>query len=302
MAIPDFQSIMLPLLRLTADGKEHSIREAIEALAGDFRLTDAEKTELLPSGTQRVFDNRVSWARSYLTKAALLEVTRRGHFCITQRGREVLSQKPSGINLGLLEQFPEFRESRPRRRKSKETPGTTDAYTRQTPDEILEGAYQTLRENLTADLRTRIGKCSPGFFEKLVIDVLVAMGYGGSEREAAKAVGRPGDEGIDGLINEDRLGLDVIYVQAKRWDKTVGRPEVQRFAGALQGHHAKKGILITASEFSPDAKQYVEKIEPKIVLIDGKELARLMFDYNVGVSKERSYETKKIDNDYFDEA
>ena len=302
MAIPDFQSIMLPLLRLTADGKEHSIREAIEALAGDFRLTDAEKTELLPSRTQRVFDNRVSWARSYLTKAGLLEATRRGHFCITQRGREVLSQNPSGINLGLLEQFPEFRESRRRNRESKETPGTTDADTQQTPDEILEGAYQTLRENLTADLRTRIGKCSPGFFEKLVIDVLVAMGYGGSEREAAKAVGRPGDEGIDGLINEDRLGLDVIYVQAKRWDKTVGRPEVQRFAGALQGHHAKKGILITASEFSPDAKQYVEKIEPKIVLIDGKELARLMFDYNVGVSKERSYETKKIDNDYFDEA
>ena len=302
MAIPDFQSIMLPLLRLTADGKEHSIREAIETLAGELRLTDAEKTELLPSGTQRVFDNRVGWARSYLTKAALLEATRRGHFRITQRGREVLSTNPSEINLGLLAQFPEFVEFRARHRESIETLGTTDAETQQTPDEILEGAYQTLRENLTADLRTRIGKCSPGFFEKLVIDVLVALGYGGSQREAAKAVGRPGDEGIDGLINEDRLGLDVIYVQAKRWDKTVGRPEVQRFAGALQGHHAKKGILITASEFSPDARQYVEKIEPKIVLIDGKELARLMFDYNVGVSKERSYETKKIDNDYFDEA
>ncbi len=283
MAIPDYQSIMLPLLRFAADGNEHSLREAIEGLSEKFGLTDAEKNELLPSGQQPRFDNRVAWARSYMSKAALLEATRRGHFRITQRGREVLSRNPSEINVKFLEQFPEFVEFRAKHRAREETAETAETETLQTPGELLKF----------------VRECSPSFFERLVIDVLVKMGYGGSRKEAGKAIGRSGDEGIDGIINEDRLGLDVIYIQAKRWQATIGRPEIQKFAGALQGHRAKKGIFITTSDFSRDAEDYVAKIDSKIVLIDGEQLAQLMIDHNVGVTPVTSYETKKIDSDYF---
>jgi restriction system protein len=299
MAIPDYQSIMLPLLRFATDGKEHSLREAIEGLSDQFGLTDAEKNELLPSGQQPRFDNRVAWARSYLSKAALLESTRRGHFRITQRGREVLSKNPSEINVNFLEQFPEFVEFRAKHREREETTESTETETLQTPGELLETAYQKLREDLSAELLKTITECSPSFFERLVIDVLVKMGYGGSRKEAGKAIGRSGDEGIDGIINEDRLGLDVIYIQAKRWQATIGRPEIQKFAGALQGHRAKKGIFITTSDFSREAEDYVMKIDSKIVLIDGEQLSQLMIDHNVGVTPVTSYETKKIDSDYF---
>lgn len=299
MAIPDYQSIMLPLLRFAADGNEHSLREAIEGLSGKFGLTDAEKKEMLPSGQQPRFDNRVAWARSYMSKAALLEATRRGHFRITQRGREVLSKNPSEINVKFLEQFPEFVEFRAKHREREETTEIAETETLQTPGELLETAYQKLREDLSAELLKFVRECSPSFFERLVIDVLVKMGYGGSRKEAGKAIGRSGDEGIDGIINEDRLGLDVIYIQAKRWQATIGRPEIQKFAGALQGHRAKKGIFITTSDFSREAEDYVAKIDSKIVLIDGEQLAQLMIDHNVGVTPVTSYETKKIDSDYF---
>ena len=301
MAIPDYQSIMLPLLRFAADGNEYSLRQAIEGLAEKFGLTDAEKNELLPSGQQPRFDNRVGWSRSYLSKAALLESTRRGHFRITQRGQEILTKNLPEINVKLLDQFPEFIEFRAKHREREETTETAETETLQTPGELLETAYQKLREDLTAELLKFVRECSPAFFERLVIDVLVKMGYGGSRKEAGQAIGRSGDEGIDGIINEDRLGLDVIYIQAKRWQATIGRPEIQKFAGALQGHRAKKGVFITTSDFSREAGEYVAKIDSKIVLIDGEQLAQLMIDNNVGVTPVTAYETKKIDSDYFTE-
>lgn len=297
MAIPDYQSVMLPLLRLAADGKEHTLREAVEELAEQFKLTEEERKELLPSGSQFTFANRVGWARTYMNKAALLESTRRGYFRITQRGRDVLAKNPPEINVKFLDQFPEFIEFRTKHR----VPSTEAAETEslQTPGELLESAYQKLREDLSAELLKTIGECSPAFFERLVIDVLIKMGYGGSRKEAGKAIGRSGDEGIDGIINEDRLGLDVIYIQAKRWQGPIGRPEIQKFAGALQGHRANKGIFITTSSFTRDAEDYVTKINSKIVLIDGEQLSQLMIDHNVGVTSVTSYETKKIDSDYF---
>lgn len=254
---------------------------------------------MLPSGQQARFDNRVGWARSYLSKAALLDATRRGFFRISPRGQETLSQNPSEISVKFLEQFPEYIASKYKPRDKEAISTSSDAETPQTPGEMLETAYQKLRENLSAELLSSIRECSPAFFERLVIDVLVKMGYGGSRKEAGKAIGRSGDEGIDGIINEDRLGLDVIYIQAKRWQATVGRPEIQKFAGALQGFRAKKGIFITTSDFSREAEDYVAKIDSKIVLIDGEQLAQLMMDHNVGVTLVTAYETKKIDGDYF---
>jgi restriction system protein len=299
MAIPDYQSIMLPLLRFAADGGEHSLREAIDGLSGRFGLTEVEKKELLPSGQQPTFDNRVAWARTYMTKAALLESPRRGYFHITRRGREVLAQNPAHLNVKFLEQYPEFIEFRTKRNEPKEESHVGERENLETPGELLESAYQKLREDLSAELLKTVKDCSPAFFERLVIDVLVSMGYGGSRKEAGKAVGQSGDEGIDGIINEDRLGLDVIYIQAKRWQASVGRPEIQKFAGALQGHRANKGIFITTSNFTRDAEEYVSKINSKIVLIDGDQLSHLMIDHNVGVTPVTSYETKKIDSDYF---
>ena len=299
MAIPNFQAIMLPLLRFSTDGKEYSLRETIEGLAEKFSLTDAEKKELLPSGQQSRFNNRIAWARSYMSKAALLETTRRGYFRITSLGREVLSKNPSEINVKFLEQFPGFIEFRTKRRERGEAIDAVETEDIQTPGEMLETAYQKLREDLSVDLLKFVKDCSPTFFERLVIDVLVKMGYGGSRKDAGKAIGRSSDEGIDGIINEDRLGLDVIYIQAKRWQATVGRPEIQKFAGALQGQRAKKGIFITTSDFSRDAESYVAKIDSRIVLIDGEQLAQFMIDHNVGVTPVTSYETKKIDGDYF---
>lgn len=299
MAIPDYQSVMLPLLRLAADGNEHTLRSAVEELAEQFKLTEDERKELLPSGSQSTFSNRVGWARTYLSKAALLESPRRGYFHITQRGREVLAKNPSEINVQFLYQFPEFIEFRTRHREPEQAIETVESESLQTPGELLETAYQKLREDLSAELLKTVKECSPAFFERLVIDVLVKMGYGGSRKEAGKAIGRSGDEGIDGIINEDRLGLDVIYIQAKRWQAPIGRPEIQKFVGALQGHRANKGIFITTSSFTHDAEDYVATINSKIVLIDGEQLSQLMIDHNVGVTPVTSYETKKIDSDYF---
>lgn len=290
---------MLPLLRFASDNKEHSLREAIEGLSGELELTDDEKKELLPSGQQPTFDNRVAWARTYMTKAALLESPRRGYFRITQRGRDVLSKKPTEINVKFLERFPEFIEFRTKRNEPREETQTSETETLHTPGELLESAYQKLREDLAAELLKTVKECSPSFFERLVIDVLVKMGYGGSRKEAGKAIGRSSDEGIDGIINEDRLGLDVIYIQAKRWQAPIGRPEIQKFAGALQGHRANIGIFITTSSFTRDAEDYVAKINSKIVLIGGEQLSQLMIDHNVGVTLVTSYETKKVDSDYF---
>jgi len=301
MAIPDYQSIMLPLLTFAGDKQEHSLRETIEALADEFGLTDEERRELLPSGQQATFDNRVGWARTYLKKAGLLISTRRGYYQIAERGVEVLKQKPPEITASFLKQFPEFVEfQRPQKDRAGKA-AEPDVGETQTPEEEIEVAYQRVRQGLAAELLQTVKSCSPAFFERLVIDLLVKMGYGGTKRDAGQAIGRSGDGGIDGIIKEDRLGLDIVYIQAKRWDNTVGRPEIQKFAGALQGQRARKGIFITTSDFSRAAQEYVSLIDSKIVLMNGDTLAQLMIDYNIGVAAIGAYELKRIDSDYFTE-
>lgn len=295
MAIPDYQTIMQPLLVFAGDGHECSLPETIQALADQFELTQEERAELLPSGRQPIFDNRVGWARTYLKKARLLESTERGVFRVTERGEQVLAREPNRIDNAFLKQFDEFIEFRQRRHNKTADAALPD----QSPEEKLEAGYQELEEALADELLQKIKTCSSGFFEELVIDLLLKMGYGGSRREAGRTVGRTGDGGIDGIINEDKLGLDVIYVQAKRWKDTVGRPEIQKFAGALQGQRARKGIFLTTSDFSKDAYEYTNNIENKIILIGGARLAGLMIDHDVGVSTVSSYEVKRIDSDYF---
>lgn len=299
MTIPDYQSLMLPILHLAADEQEHSLQEATKSLAEQFNLTEAELAEMLPSARKTRFYDRVGWAATYLRKAGLLNATGRGRFQISPRGLDVLKQSPRQINVEFLSQFDEFIEFRTRRDKEDEeeiTPGEIDV---QTPEEAIEAAYQSLRQTLAEDVLQTVKGCSPSFFERLVIDVLVKMGYGGTRKEAGKAIGKSGDGGIDGIINEDRLGLDVIYIQAKKWENSVGRPEIQKFAGALQGQRAKKGIFITTSNFTNEAKEFASKIDSKITLIDGETLSQLMIDYNVGINSIVNYELKRIDSDYF---
>jgi restriction system protein len=301
MPIPDYQTFMLPLLKFAGDRKEHTNREAIEKLSDEFKLTIEERTELIPSGRTPRVDDRISWAATYLRKAQLLSSPARGRFQITQRGLDVLKQAPSKINVHFLEQFNEFVEFRTRREKENiQTPKIGDE---QTPDEVIDAAYQTLRQNLATEIIESILNCSSAFFERLVVDVLVKMGYGGTRQDAGRAIGKSGDEGIDGIINEDRLGLDVIYIQAKKWDKdkSISRPEIQKFAGALQGQRAKKGIFITTSNFTKEAQEFASRIDSKIILINGVTLAQLMIDYNVGVNLVAAYELKRIDSDYFGE-
>ncbi len=303
MAIPDYQSLMLPLLRFARDGRDHTTREAVENLATEFQLTSAERSELLASGQQAIFNNRVGWANSYLKKAGLLESPRRGALRITARGKQVLGNNPSRIDVKFLERFPEFIEFRDASRNNRETETIESfaAATAQTPEEALELAHQSLRLSLAQDILSHIVSCSPTFFERLVVELLVKMGYGGSRRDAGERIGQSGDGGIDGIIKEDRLGLDTIYIQAKRWQGSVGRPEIQKFVGALQGQRAKKGVFITTSSYSAEAIDYASRIDTKVVLIDGQLLANLMMDFDVGVSVSASYTVKRIDSDYFEE-
>lgn len=303
MTIPDFQTIMLPLLTFVSDGKEHRFREAVEYLAKHFDLNAEERLELLPSGRYPTFDNRVGWANTYMKKAGLIEGPRRGYLKITPRGLSVLKEQPAMINSKFLERYQEFvefqqKDSEPVKPQSQTVEGTK---AEQTPIEAIESAYETVRNSLAAELLQQIKGCSPGFFESLVVEVMVKMGYGGTRKDAGAVLGRSGDEGIDGVINEDRLGLDKIYIQAKRWGGTVSRPEIQRFVGALLGKPARKGIFITTSEFSKQARDYASAVESSVVLIDGEMLANLMIDHNVGTTVESLYEVKRIDSDYFEE-
>ena len=300
MAIPDYQTIMLPLLKFAGDGKVYSKHEAVEYLANEFELTEEERKELLPSGKQGLFDNRVAWAKTYIKQARLIDSPKRGLFVITERGKQVLSQNLDKIDIKLLDQFSEFVEFKQiKKDKGKQIEKVARVSPETNPEESLEAAYQELQESLASDLIQNIKQCAPDFFERLVVDVLIKMGYGGSRKEAGRAIGRTGDEGIDGIIKEDKLGLDIIYMQAKRWENTVGRPEIQKFAGALHGQRARKGIFITTSDFSKEALNYVKNIDSKIILIDGQRLAELMIEHSVGVSPVASYEVKKIDTDYF---
>lgn len=301
MAIPDYQTCMLPLLKYHADGQEHTNRDSIDTLANEFGLTEEERRMMLPSGVQGLFDNRVNWARTYMKKASLLESPKRGVHKITKRGLDVLSKNPTRIDVAYLGQFKEFKEFRALRYTKQEEEERELDLNNKTPEESLEGAYQKLRADLAAELLQRLKACSPAFFERLVVEVIVKMGYGGTRQDAGKAIGKSGDGGIDGIIKEDKLGLDAIYIQAKRWESTVGRPEIQKFIGALAQQRAKKGLFITTSIFSADAEDCVSRIDAKIVLIDGETLAQMMIDHNVGVSTVGTYDVKKIDSDYFTE-
>ena len=306
MAIPDYQTCMLPFLRFLDDSKEHSLSEAEESLGAYFTLSPAERAELLPSGQQGIFKNRIGWARTYLKKACLVEAPKRGVFKITDRGLKILSTNPVRIDIKYLEQFPEFMEFRDISKTTNEIttvskPTLAIPAVTATPEESIELAYQGLREQLAQELLSVIMSCSPTFFEQLVVDLLVKMGYGGSRRDAGERIGQTGDGGIDGIIKEDRLGLDAIYIQAKRWQGSVGRPEIQKFVGALQGQRARKGVFITTSSYTADAIDYASRIDTKVVLIDGKALSALMIDFDVGVSASASYVVKRVDSDYFEE-
>lgn len=323
MAIPDFQSFFKPLLEIAADRNEHSMKEARELIARNMNLTEEDLKELLPSGTQRKFDNRVAWAKKGFIWAKVFEASRRAHFRITERGLDLLKKDYDRIDVKILNQYPEFVEVRTMKTSPTTDNGQQDTLplitpeeTFQknannnvpitfnvigTPEETLQEAYQNIRADLAAEILESIKGNSPPFFEKLVVDLMKALGYGGFRPDAGKVTGQSRDEGIDGLINEDILGLDVIYLQAKRWDGTVGRPEIHKFVGALQGQKAKKGVFITTGRFSEDAVKYVERIESKVKLIDGRTLSELMIDHDVGISTTNTYKIKKIDTDYFTE-
>ena len=301
--IPDFQSIMLPLLKIAGDKKEHTIQEVRDLLAKNFSLNEEERSKLLSKSKQKMFANRVGWARTYLKKAELLVYEPKGYFKITERGLEVLEEKPLKINVKYLKRFPELLEfiKPPKKIVHPKDKDIELILEKKTPEDLLEIGYEKCQEKLLSDLLEKIKQCSPEFFESLVVELLVGMGYGGSFEDAGKAIGKSGDEGIDGIIKEDRLGLDVIYVQAKRWTNSVGRPDIQKFAGALLGKKAKRGIFITNSTFSEHAIEYARNVENKIILIDGEQLTRYMVENGIGVSETASYKINKIDLDYFTE-
>lgn len=309
MSVPDYESLMLPLLEALRDGKERLLRELTQELSDRFELSDEDRQQLLPSGQQTVISNRVSWARTYLKKAGLVARSGRGKIQITAEGIRLLEdERPTRIDGRFLQRYPGYIEFKKTRHVGKPASGIEDGSSAastiepaadQTPEEAIDSAYRDLRAALADEVLERVRSCSPQFFERLVVELLVAMGYGGSLADAGKAVGRTGDEGIDGIIKEDKLGLDVVCIQAKRWENTVGRPQVQAFAGSMEGHRAKKGVMLTTSTFSNEAHDYISRIERKIILISGQQLAELMIDHGVGTSISRSYEVRRIDSDYF---
>lgn len=309
MTIPDYQTCMLPLLKLTAQKEELSMREAVDILANQFGLTEAQKKQLLPSGSQRVIANRIGWAKTYLIKAGLLNSPKRGIISSTEEGLKVLAQQPEKITLELLSQYPSFQEFKGQSRtketvySSREDRDLQIDETTETPDESLARIYSDCKSATLDELLDKILSCSFSFFEQLVVDLLLKIGYGGSREDAGMALGKSGDEGLDGVIKEDRLGLSVIYLQAKRWkgDSVVGRPEIQKFAGALLGKNAPKGIFITTSSFSREARDYASSLSSKIILIDGKELLDLMWEVDLGLHTTESYPLKKLDLDYLSE-
>jgi len=303
MTVPGFQAFLLPVLVVASDGQEHSLSAMREIIAAQFELSPEERNEMLPSGKQRRFDNRIAWAKVHLDRAGLLASTRRGYFRVTEAGRALLAERPDRIDLALLDRYEGFREFRGASRRSSDGAALqgadADVQIVATPEEQLEQAYESLRAKLAADLLTRVKESTPQFFESLVVELLLKMGYGRNRSEAGRAIGSSGDEGIDGIISEDRLGLETIYIQAKRWQGTVGRPEIQKFVGALHGKRARKGVFLTTGTFSSEAKDYVSHIDPRVVLIDGRELADYMIDLNLGVTAKNVFEIKRIDSDYF---
>lgn len=304
--IPTYEEIMLPLLKLLSDGKEHSLNEADDVLSAQFKLTEEERRQLLPSG-QAVFRNRIGWARTYMKKAGLITSPRRAHFLITNRGRDLLNENPKEITSQFLLRYPEFGDFKSHNRSKDQNDNSTGLgnqtiSTKSTPEESLENAYQTLRSELAQQVLDVVKSTSPAFFEKLVVDLLIKMGYGGSRIDAGQALGRSGDGGIDGIIKEDKLGLDTIYLQAKKWENPVPAKEIRDFTGALASKKARKGVFITTSSFPQSVYEFVKQVEYRIVLIDGEQLANLMVEHNVGLTTVNEYKVKRIDTDYFEES
>lgn len=298
MSMPDYQECMLPVLEVIADGQDRPIREIVQAVADRLELSDQQRDKRLPSGQSTVISNRVGWAKTYLKKAGLVAIPARGMVRITEEGRRVLTSRPTRIDTAYLQRFESFQGFINR-------PGTElvpddEPEMVVTPEEAIDQAFQTIEDDWADEILEKVKSSSPRFFEELVVDLLVRMGYGGSLADAGRAIGRSGDDGIDGIIKEDRLGLDVVCIQAKRWEGTVGRPVVQAFAGSMEGQRARKGVLLTTSSFTKDAAEYVNRIERKIVLIDGRQLAKLMIEHNVGVNPHQTIVIKRIDQDYFD--
>ncbi len=302
MAVPDFQSMFVPFLQIAADGKEHAIKQISESVADAMQLSKEDREEMLPSGSQRRLANRVGWARTHLKHAELIEYTARGVMKITPRGLEVIAGQPASLTLKDLDQFPEHYEWHHKKRPDKPTGGDSGGELEGlTPEERISNLTSELNSQLADDLLGNVRSMDPYKFEQLVIDLLFAMGYGGSRAEAAKVTKASNDEGIDGIISEDRLGLDMIYVQAKRWKDNVGRKEIQAFVGALAGKQASKGVFITTSKFRDTAIEYANAVTQKVVLIDGDRLGELMIEYDIGVSRDQTFVLKKIDTDYFEE-
>lgn len=302
MPIPDYQSLMLPVLEIAAKG-ETSVPLAEAEVASRFGLSDAEREEMLPSGKQRILHNRIHWAKFYLTKAGFLESPRRGRFAISQAGKQLLTNPPAKIDTQFLLTMPAFREFYRNDQSEEAGAAIPAAPSPSTPEEVVEAAYNAAKAALRADLLDRILQNSPGFFERVIVDLLVAMGYGGSHKNASEQLGRSGDGGVDGVINEDVLGLDRVYVQAKRYatGTSVGRPEVQAFTGSLVGLGAMKGVFVTTSTFSSQAIEFAARIPQRIILIDGKRLTELMIEHSVGVRSSRVLEFKRLDEDFFGE-
>jgi restriction system protein len=301
MAVPAFQEMFLPFLQFLADGKEHRLSEVARHIADHFHLTDEDKSEMIPSGQSSKLSNRVGWGRTHLKFAGLIEPVQSGVYRITSAGQNVVKNPPENLNLKFLDTIPQHYEWFHTKKKETEVivPRASED---DTPEERIESAFIELQRTLVADILAQLGRITWTRFEQVVLDVLVAMGYGGSRKEAAAVTQGGADEGIDGVINEDRLGLDVIYVQAKHWKGNVGRPEIQGFVGALAGKKATKGIFITRSAFNENAREYAAGLHEKLILIDGLRLAELMIEHGVGVDEEHTYRVKKIDSDYFEEA
>lgn len=309
MAVPDYQSLMYPVLEEHADGRELPLKDMRAGVAARLRLSKEDLEDMLPSGQLTRYTDRANWAYTYLKQAGMLRLVRRGVYQITERGKQALLDSNGRIDNNYLKRFPEFvdfinRQSRPVQPAAAEqtsAAASVEEPNELTPDEMVRQGYRRVRAGVASELLDRLRRSSPAFFERSVVGLLVAMGYGGSREDAASVIGQTGDEGIDGIIKEDRLGLESIYIQAKRWKEgsTVGRPDIQQFTGALQGQKARKGVFITTSSFSREARDYAAKVQATIVLIDGQQMAELMLDHGVGVSVQETIRLFKIDEDYF---
>lgn len=294
---------MTPLLRRLSGGGDHRVADLYDELADDLHLSDADRSELLPSGTVPVYKSRIGWARTFLKKAGLLEQPARGLMRLTEAGAKALTEHGDAVDVAFLRTIPQFRAWQDSGRRGEDGGSAADdrAESVESPEDTLERVSRQMNADLAQDLLERIKAAPPSFFEKLVVDLMLKMGYGGSRAEAGRTLGKSGDGGVDGVIDEDRLGLDVIYLQAKRWEGTVGRPIVQAFVGSLAGMRANKGVLITTSGFTGEARAYVQQIGAKVVLIDGEMLGKLMIQHGLAVATLATYEVRRVDSDYFDE-